>query len=388
LNNEEATPNEHPDLSAGMTPEQLAEAKQYGRLDLFCMLADRVVDVAFLSTAAFLLAKPLDSWLGGYQLLADCWSLRLICLYMAVYAMHVCVSFPLSFYSSHILEHRFNLSKLTFGGWLWRYFKTNALSAAFGAAMILGLYWLIWTTAAYWWLVAAGAFFVVSVLLGQLAPVLIMPLFYKIEPLADEELSDRLKRLSDGTGLSIEGVYRIALSEETVKVNAMLAGLGRTRRVLLGDTLLDGFSPEEIEIIFAHEIGHHVYRHVRKLIAAGIVFSLGGFFVCDRLLHLVLGGWNHDYAQFPVYALPAIMLFLALFSQLMEPIKNAMSRHFERQSDAYALRRTGMKEAYISAFQKAATVNKDDPDPHWLDVLLFSDHPPIAERLAVARRND
>ncbi len=129
---------------------------------------------------------------------------------------------------------------------------------AFSLVLVLGLYWLIWLTGRWWWLAAAGAFFVVSIVLGQLAPVLILPLFYQIEKLDAPELTDRIARLAAGTGLSIEGVYRMDLSEETVKANAMLAGLGRTRRVLLGDTLLNGFSPDEIEVIFAHEIGHHV----------------------------------------------------------------------------------------------------------------------------------
>ena len=146
-----------------------------------------------------------------------------------------------------------------------------------GAALNVGLFWIIWHTGHYWWLIAAAAFFVVSVVLGQLAPVLIVPLFYKVEPLDNAELIDRMKRLADGTGLTIEGVYRLGLSADTSKANAMLAGLGRTRRVLMGDTLLDKFSPEEIEVIFAHEIGHHVHRHIPKMIATGVVFSLAGF---------------------------------------------------------------------------------------------------------------
>ena len=144
--------------------------------------------------------------------------------------------------------------------------------------------WLIWTTHGWWWLAAAAAFFAVSIVFGQLLPVLILPLFYKIEKLDAPELAERIGRLAAGTGLSIEGVYRMALSDETVKANAMLAGLGRTRRVLLGDTLLEGFTPDEIEVIFAHEIGHHVFRHIRKMILAGLVQSAVGFWICDRLL--------------------------------------------------------------------------------------------------------
>ena len=120
--------------------------------------------------------------------------------------------------------------------------------------------------------------------MGRIFPVLIMPLFYKIERLDAPELAERMSELAAGTGLTIEGVYRIALSEETVKANAMLAGLGRTRRVLLGDTLLNNFSPAEIAVVFAHEIGHHVFRHVRKMILLGLVISVAGFWICDRLL--------------------------------------------------------------------------------------------------------
>ncbi len=167
-----------------------------------------------------------------------------------------------------------------------------------GTVLILGLYWLIWTTRGWWWLAAAGAFFCVTIILGRIFPVLIMPLFYKIERLDAPELAERMNELAAGTGLTIEGVYRIALSEETVKANAMLAGLGRTRRVLLGDTLLNNFSPAEIAVVFAHEIGHHVFRHVRKMILLGLVISVAGFWICDRLLMgwAAHGGQPLDYA--------------------------------------------------------------------------------------------
>jgi STE24 endopeptidase len=371
--------------AAEMTAEQLAEAKQYGRYELYCALADKALDLIYLTVAAVLLAGPIDRWLQGFILLGRNWSLRLAAMFVIVTALHVAVSFPLSFYSGHVLEHRFHLSTLSTTGWLWRYVKRQSLAGLLGMAMVLGLYWLIWTTGGWWWLVAAGAFFAVSVLLGQLAPVLILPLFYKIERLENSELSARMARLADGTGLSIEGVYRMALSAETVKANAMLAGLGRTRRVLMGDTLLDNFTPDEIEVIFAHEIGHHVFRHIHKLILAGLLTSTGGFWLCDRILTLgAADRAGFDYAALPVAMLPWIMLILSVFSLLIEPLGNFVSRRFERQSDRYALARTRNPEAYISAFRKLAKLNKDDPSPHWLEVLLFHSHPPIAERIGIA----
>ncbi len=379
---------------AGMTGGELAEAKRYGRLELVCTLADKALDAAYLAVAAFLLARPIDGWLQTYPLLRGDtslnMSLRLVAMVLVVTGLHVAVSFPLSCYSGHVLEHRFRLSTQSFGSWLWRYVKRNLVAAALSLVLVLGLYWLIWTVGAWWWLAAAAAFFVVSIVLGQLAPVLILPLFYRIEKLDAPELTGRLARLARDAGLSLEGVYRMDLSAETVKGNAMLAGLGRTRRVLLGDTLLDGFLPEEIEVVFAHEIGHHVLHHIRNIILAGVLFSAAGFWVCDQFL--ALGYWTYRHEPVPyhdlgVWTLPLVMLVLTLFTMLLEPLQNALSRRFERQADRYALERTGLRDAYISAFRKLAKLNKDDPSPHWLEVLLFHSHPPVGQRLAMAEQS-
>jgi STE24 endopeptidase len=370
----------------GMNDAELGEAKRYGRRDLACSLLDKLVDVVYLAAAALVLARPLDAWLQQAPLLARSASLRLLTLLTVVMLLHMLVSFPIVFYSGHVLEHQFRLSTQTFGRWLWRYAKRNLLAVAFSGAAMLGLYWLIWTTGPWWWLTAAGAFFVVTVLLGQLAPVLILPLFYKITKLDQPELVEGMARLAHGTGLSIEGVYRMDLSDETVKANAMLAGLGRTRRVLLGDTLLAGFSPDEIEVIFAHEIGHHVFHHIRKLILGGLLTSAAGFWLCNQLLvaWVARHGGPTGYAQMPTYTLPLVLLILTVFGMLLDPLQNAISRRFERQCDRYALERTGRPDAYRSAFRKLARLNKDDPNPHPLDVLLFHSHPPVAERLALA----
>lgn len=369
--------------TAEMTPEQLAETKRYGRQQLVCDLIDRGVDLTFLTIAACFIAIPLDRWLA--ESVASSW-LRLGLLFGIVTGLHVLASFPISFYSGHVLEHRYRLSRQSFGRWFYRYLKRNGLMLAFGLLLFEGLYAIIWYTQSWWWLVAAVAFFMVSVVIGQLAPVLIMPLFYKIKRLDDQSLAERFRSISDGTGLSIEGVYRMEMSAETAKANAMLAGLGATRRVILGDTLLDEFSPEEIEVIFAHEVGHHVHRHMRKMIVAGIAYSLVGFYLCDWLV----AGWvtrregELDYANFPVWTLPALMLTVAVFSLFVEPLQNAISRLFERQSDRYALESTQKVAAYRTAFQKLARQNKADPDPHPLEVFLFHSHPPIAERIAMA----
>jgi len=369
-----------------MTADQLAEAKRYGRQGLICDLVDRGIDVAYLSGAALVLARPVDAWLRTSPTLDHWRTARLAVLFLLVFAAHLAVSFSLSFYSGHVVEHRFGLSNQTFRAWLWRYVKRMLLGGALSLAMFVGLFWVIWTAGPYWWLVAAAAFFAVSVLLGQLMPVLIMPLFYKITRLDYPELAARLGRLVEGTGLSIEGVYRLDLSEETSKANAMLAGLGRTRRVLLGDTLLAQFSLDELEVVFAHEIGHHVFRHIRKLLLAGLVYSAAGFWICDVLIRQWVGGSGgpFDYGRLPVAALPLVMFILTVFTNLLEPLQNTISRRYERQCDRYALARTGNKGAFVSAFRRLSRLNKDDPDPHWLETFLFHSHPPIGQRTAMA----
>jgi STE24 endopeptidase len=364
-----------------MTPEQLAEAEHYGRIDLACSLADRVIDLVYLGCAAFFLARPIDAWLAGF---IPSLTLRVMALIAIVILLHIVVSFPLSFYSGFVIEHRFGLSRQSLGRWFSRYFKSNLLTLAFGAVMFAGLYWVIWLTGEYWWIVAAGFFFVVSIVMAQLVPVLIMPLFYDLSKVEDEELATRMYRLAQGTGLSIEGVYNMSLGKDTSKANAMLAGLGATRRVILGDTLLDNYSHDEIEVVLAHEIGHHVYRHIHKMMVIGAIYSAAGFWVCDR----VVGAWAAGYdggTMDSVFTAPMLMFVLGIVSMLLEPVQNFISRVFERQCDQYALDRTGMHEAFIAAFQKLAIQNKDDPNPHWLEVALFHDHPPIAERIAMAK---
>jgi STE24 endopeptidase len=371
------------DSAGQLSPSEREEARRYGRISLRLTLVDMAIDVVYLGLAAFVLARPIDVWLASYDVFAGPQSqLRLLALFGIVLLGHVLVSLPLSFYSGYVVEHQFGLSTQSLGRWIVNWLKRTVLAAVIGAGIYWALFMCIWFTGSYWWLVAAGVFFLFSVIGAQIAPVLFLPLFYKVERLENPELAERMHRLAAGTGLSIEGVYRLGLSADTVKANAMLAGMGRTRRVLMGDTLLDKFSPDEIEVIFAHEIGHHVHRHLPKMIAAGVVFSLLGFWLIDR----VLVWWTGiaTAADAPVSSLPLVMFTLTVFSLLSGPLQNAISRHYERQCDRYALTRTGLRDAYRTAFQKLARLNKDDPEPNPIEVFLLHSHPPIAERLAMA----
>jgi STE24 endopeptidase len=358
-----------------------AEVKRYERQKLLATIGSLVLSLSVIAFMALLGGPHLDRWVRQWT--GDNDWLRLVALGFLYAAGLELLTLPLDFWSGFVLEHRYGLSKLTFPRWVWRQVKGWLVGGPIGLLLLLGLYALLWYSGDWWWLWAAAGWLAVTLVLGQLLPVVILPLFYKVTPLDDPALLERLRRVAEGTGLKVEGIYRLHLSAETRKANAALAGLGRTRRVLLGDTLLEQFTPEEIEVVFAHEVGHHVHRHLPKLIVWSVVLAIGGLWLVDQVLRRVAESLGYEAFNDPG-ALPLVLLVLSLFGLALAPLQNAVSRFFERQCDRYALERTGLYQAYRSAFVKLARLNKVDPDPHPVVVWMFDDHPPIRQRLALA----
>jgi STE24 endopeptidase len=358
-----------------------AEVKRYERQKLLATIGSLVLSLSAIALMALLGGPHLDRWVRQWT--GDNDWLRLVALGFLYAAGLELLTLPLDFWSGFVLEHRYGLSKLTFPRWVWRQVKGWLVGGPIGLVLLLGLYALLWYSGDWWWVWAAVGWLAVTLVLGQLLPVAILPLFYKVTPLDDPALLERLRRVAEGTGLKVEGIYRLHLSAETRKANAALAGLGRTRRVLLGDTLLEQFTPEEIEVVFAHEVGHHVHRHLPKLIVWSVMLAVGGLWLVDQVLRRGAGSLGYEAFNDPG-ALPLVLLVLSLFGLALAPLQNAVSRFFERQCDRYALERTGLHQAYRSAFVKLARLNKVDPDPHPLVVWMFDDHPPIRQRLALA----
>jgi STE24 endopeptidase len=356
------------------------EVKGYQKRKLTAAVSATVIGLAYLAVLAFWLGAILGHRLAGF---GD--GLRLLIMAAVVGAGAEILTLPIDFWSGFILEHRYQLSNQSLKAWMWRRIKGYLVGGVIGLILLFGLYALLWLAGDLWWLWAAGGWLLVTLILGQLVPVLILPLFYKVTPLDEPSLLERLQRLAEGTGLTVAGVYRLHLSQETRKANAALAGLGRTRRVLLGDTLLDKFTPEEIEVVFAHEVGHHVHRHLPKMVVVSVILATAGFWLVHRVLGLIAVDLGyHGYAD-PA-ALPLLLLVLTVFGLVLSPAQNALSRFFERQCDHYALERTQMPLAYRSAFVKLARINKSDPDPNPWVAWLFYDHPPIRQRLAMAEK--
>lgn len=357
------------------------EVKQYQRSKIFANILSAVLALAWLAVLAFVLGPRLGEWMSEH--LPESRALGLLVMAAVVGISLELLSLPIDFWSSYLLEHRYKLSNQTLGGWIWKRVKGYLVGGILGLVMVFGLYGIIWLTGEWWWVCATIGFLFLSLVLGQLVPVLILPLFYKVTRFDDANLVERMHRLVQGTGLNVEGVYRLHLSEETKKANAALAGLGSTRRVLLGDTLIDEFTPEEIEVVFAHEVGHHVHKHLPKMVVLSCLLSFCGFWIVDRVIGMLSSQLGYGGIEDPT-ALPLLLFVLAIFGLVLSPLQNAISRYFEVQCDTYALERTQNREAYRSAFIKLARMNKSDPDPHPLVAFLFYDHPPIRERLALA----
>jgi STE24 endopeptidase len=235
-----------------------------------------------------------------------------------------------------------------------------------------------------WWLLAALGFAVLLGLLARFAPVLLLPLFYDVRPLEREELRARLIALAEKAGTPVLGVFEWRLGDRTRKANAALVGIGRTRRILVSDTLLAAHSDQEIETVFAHELAHHVYGDIWSALALEAALLTVGCYVADRVLSKFALAIGLD-GRADVAGLPLILLTVGLVSLVFAPAAHALSRAHERRADRYALDTTGNSTAFISAMKRLAATNLAEDHPSRLVELLFHTHPSTAARIEAAK---
>ena len=293
-------------------------------------------------------------------------------------------SLPLGFYSGFFLERRYDLSNETFGGWL----RDQAKS--FGIGLILAggaaglIYWCIRWSPEHWWIPAGLVFTLLIVGLTNLAPVVLLPLFYTVKPLDRDALRARLLGLSEKAGARVLGAYEWGLGGKTRKANAALAGLGGTRRILVSDTMLAEYSDEEIEVVLAHEIAHHVHGDIWKGVAFESVLIVAGFFLGSQVLVAMAGAAGLTGVD-DVAGLPLLLLAAGAVSVVMVPAAHAMSRAFERSADRFALELTRNPGAFISAMRRLGAQNLAEEDPSRIVQWLFYSHPPLRDRIAAAQ---
>jgi len=380
-------------MQTTLDPERQKQAKEYARIRRRLWLVDTAFSTVYaLAWLFFGWSIFVREWLT--TLVTGNWSLTtgsdwlIIALYIAIFGgVYSLLTMPLGYYSGFVLPHRFGQSNQSLKDWIVDRIKGLAIGAPLGLLMLELLYLALRLTGELWWLYAAGGLLLFNVILSNLAPVLIMPLFNKYVPLGDEhkDLEERLLNLAKRANTKVQGVFKFDMSKRTKAANAALTGIGNTRRIILGDTLINEFTPDEIETVLAHELGHHVHKDIPFLIISGTLLVTIGLFIASQALNYAVNFFSFASAA-DVAAFPALSLILGAYGLLTQPLENALSRWRENMADDYALSSTGKHEAFASAFTRLANQNLGEIDPEKWVVFMFYSHPPLGERIAKARK--
>lgn len=358
------------------------QARRYNRLRRWLGVADFGIGLVLLIV---LLAT---GWTGtlrdiAYRGAGQTYALAVFFYVGMLLVISKVLGFGLDYYGFR-LEHRYQLSNQKLGGWLWDELKGWLVGLVLASILVELLYFCIRQWPQHWWLAAWIIFIGLFIFFAQIAPVVLLPIFYKFEPLHNESLKERLVRLSERAGTRVRGVYEWKLSEKSKKANAALTGLGATRRILLADTLLQNYSDEEIEAVLAHELGHHVHKHIVKSIAVQAAVTLVGFWAADVVLRYAVDA-RHMFETLADFAnLPLLVLVSTVLSFLLMPVLNAYSRFNERQADRYCFRSISSVSPFITSMNKLADQNLAERQPsRWVE-WFFHSHPAIGKRVAAA----
>lgn len=298
--------------------------------------------------------------------------------------LHELGALPLGFFGGYMLDRRYGISRQSVVTWLGDQAKGLGLGLLLSMAAGRLLYLFIERWPAVWWLPAGCVFALVIIGLANVAPLLLLPLFYSVKPLARESLRARLVTLGERAGARVLDAYEWGLGEKTTKANAALTGIGRSRRILVSDTMLEQYSDDEIEVVLAHELAHHVHGDIWKGIAFEAALILGGFFAAARLL-VWLSPFAHLDGPSDLAGLPMLLLAAGAVSFVALPAAHAMSRAHERRADRFALALTKNPAAFVSAMKRLGAQNLAEDDPSQLVQWLFYSHPPIRERIEAAQ---
>jgi STE24 endopeptidase len=294
--------------------------------------------------------------------------------------VHEAVALPVAWYRTFVLERRYELSTEPFATWLKDHFKAFGIATVFALVAAEAVYLLMVWRPLDWWLWAAVGATAVTIILARLAPVILLPLFYTFTPLERPNLVARLVSLSKRAGVPVLGVFEWGLGAKTRRANAALVGSGATRRILLSDTLLADYTDDEIEVILAHELGHHVHRDIPKGLLMEFLVLLGSFGAAAAVLN---AAWQPLGLATPsdVAGLPLLILVVGAVSVAATPLLHALSRLNERRADEFALDLTDHREPFISAMKRLGSQNLSEENPSRLAVILYHTHPPIEERI-------
>jgi STE24 endopeptidase len=347
--------------------EQIDRARRYHRALYWSVAADLALAAAFLAALAWSAAGvALDPR-------SLPWWARTLAYASIIIVLSATLRTPVAFWRGYLREHRFGFSTQTWRGWCIDRLKAVGINLVLVPPLLLALVALARALPGWWVLPAVAAFALITFLFSFLAPVLLAPLFNHYGPLEQEPLRSDLHALASAAGVPVGEVLVEDTSRRTRKANAYVTGLGKTRRLVVSDTLLSKASAAEIQTVVAHELGHRRMRHV----LLGTVLSLFGVIGGTVVVWALLGTTVAD-----AHRLPLLMLLALALTVVTGPAVNALSRRWEQSADRFALGLTHDRAAYEQAFRRLATNNLSDLDPPTLIYLLFFTHPTPPQRLA------
>jgi len=361
--------------------EKQKQAKEYQKKKIIFKLGGTAI---FFTYFLVLIFSDLSLIIKGkiLQFTNSEWQVIALYIFFVLTAYNL-MSLPLEFYSSYTFEHKYCFSTQTVGDWFKDYLKSYILSLGFAIPIVEEIYWSIRTFPTIWYLIVSVFAILLVILLGHLSPLLLTPLFFKLKKIEeDNELAQRLLRLCKRVNAKVKGVYEINFSSKTTKANAYLSGLGNTRRIVIADNLLKNFTVDEAEVVFTHELGHHIHRDILKYIFWSGLMYLGGFYLVNIILEKVsfyLKYGISDISNFPILAL-SISITLFLFSLPF----NFYFRNREKAADEFALKMTQKADAFITSMAKFTNRDLADAYPHPLIEFLFYSHPSIGRRISYA----
>jgi len=328
-----------------------------------------------LSSELYLLISPISG--SEY--------LRLLLFTFIAGALFTLLFLPLDYYSGFYIEHKFGLSNQTTIRWFLESIKGMSVGIILLVPVILAFYFSIITFGDNWWVIFAAIIFVFSVLLARIAPIIILPLFYKITPIDDEDLRASITRMGSLAGLDVKNVYRFDMSKNTKKANAAFTGIGKSKKIILGDTLLADFSKAEIETVIAHEMGHYKNKHIIKGIILSTIFSFISFYLIATVFSVLISVFGFSSIT-QIAALPLIIPVSMFIGLAITPINNAISRRFEYEADNYAVALTDNKSIFQDTLRKLTDKNLGDPEPHPIVEWFFYSHPSVGKRIAAIEK--
>jgi len=353
-------------------------AKKYNNIKLFAGIAKAVsMFILLILFVSLGYSAKLEMYIGQFSRNPY---LKLILFVMIIGLVSSFLFFPLKYYIEFTLEHQYQLSNQTIGKWLWEDFKGLLVTSAIGIPVILAFYYSIRQFEFYWWLPFAVFMFLISVVLARIVPVVILPLFYKIVPFENDDLKSRIDRMTTDLKLQVENIFKFDMSKNTKKANAAFTGLGRTKRIILGDTLIEKYDNDEIETVIAHEIGHYARKHILKNIFIGTAVSFLTLLTIAELYRISIEWFNFNSID-NIAALPLLTLWGMIIGLITSPASSALSRKFEYEADEYAVKTTGKKEIFIRTLNKLTDQNLGDKEPHPLVEWFFYSHPSIKRRV-------